>query len=627
MLCCAALGANAQDADPPGRVARLGFHQGTVSFSPSGDDSWYDVAPNRPLTSGDRLWTDRGARAELQVGSSAVRMDERTSLELTQVDDGTTQLTVAQGTVQLRVRDDLAGQRVEVDTGNLAMVIQAAGDYRIDADPAAGTTRVAVAAGSALVYGDHGESVALGARQQLVVTGRNLAAAGGTPQGGDDFDRWAAERNRLEDQSVSARYVSREVVGYQQLDRYGDWQNDPSYGNVWYPREVDADWAPYRDGQWVDVAPWGWTWVDAAPWGFAPFHYGRWARIGPRWGWVPGRTQARPVYSPALVGFIGGPASANLAIGGGRHGVGWFPLAPGERWQPGYRTSPRYVEAANRPVVDGRHRPPPRDAAYAYQRHPGALTVVPADRFGRGRIDRRELVRLDDGRLPRTAVAAAAPVPLPDRGARRQGGWGRPVAAAPPAPAQPPPNRPMPPDNRGPGAFPRPQGPQNPREGFEGQRAAAFQQQEQQQRQQQQMNATRQAQEAQRAAQQQQQQMQIQRQQEQQAQQQRAAQAQMQQQAQRQQNDMRQAQEAQQRAMQQQQQQVQRQQQQIQQQQQRDDQQRQQAARVQQAQQQQEQQRQQQQQQQRAERDAQRGQQQQGPGGRPGFRGRPGDQS
>ncbi|MDM0120922.1 DUF6600 domain-containing protein [Variovorax arabinosiphilus] len=668
MLCCAALGATAQDADPPGRVARLGFHQGTVSFSPSGDDSWYDVAPNRPLTTGDRLWTDRGARAELQVGSSAVRMDEQTSLELTQVDDGTTQLTVAQGTVQLRVRDDLAGQRVEVDTGNLAMVIQAAGDYRIDADPAAGTTRVAAAAGSAVIYGDNGESVALGARQQLVVTGRNLAAAGGAPQGSDDFDRWAAERNRLEDQSVSARYVSREVVGYQQLDRYGDWQNDPSYGNVWYPREVDADWAPYRDGQWVDVAPWGWTWVDAAPWGFAPFHYGRWARIGPRWGWVPGRTQTRPVYSPALVGFIGGPASANLAIGGGRHGVGWFPLAPGERWQPGYRTSPRYVEAANRPFVDGRNRPPPRDAAYAYQRHPGALTVVPADRFGRGRVDRRELVRLSDDRMPRAAVTTAAPVPLPDRGAGRQGGWGRPVAAAPPAPAQQQPNRPMPPENRGRGAFPRPQGPQNPREGSDGQRAAAFQQQqEQQQRQQQQMNATRQAQEAQRATQQQQQQMQIQRQQEQQVQQQRAAQAQMQQQAQRQQNDMRQAQEAQQRAaeqqqamrqqqqaqqaeraqqaqrqqeqmqqmnaarqaqeaqqraMQQQQQQAQRQQQQVQQQQQRDDRQRQQTARVQQAQQQQEQQRQQQQQQQ-----PQPQQQQQGPGGRPGFRGRPGDQS
>lgn len=641
MLCCAALGATAQDADPPGRVARLGFHQGTVRFSPSGDDRWYDVAPNRPLTSGDRLWTDRGARAELQVGSSAVRMDQQTRLELTQVDDGTTQLTVAQGTVQLRVRDDLAGQRVEIDTGNLAMVIQASGDYRVDADPAAGTTRVAIAAGSAMIYGDNGESVALGARQQLVVTGRNLAAAGGAPQGGDDFDRWTAERNRLEDQSVSARYVSREVVGYQQLDRYGDWQNDPSYGNVWYPREVDADWAPYRDGQWVDVAPWGWTWVDAAPWGFAPFHYGRWARIGPRWGWVPGRAQTRPVYSPALVGFIGGPASANLAIGGGRHGVGWFPLAPGERWQPGYRTSPRYVEAANRPFADGRSRPPPpRDAAYAYQHHPGALTVVPADRFGRGRVDRRELVRLSDDRMPHAAVA---PVPLPDRGAGRQGGWGRPVAAAPPAPPAPPapaqqqPNRPMPLDNRASGAFPRPQGPQNPREGFEGQRAAAFQQQQQEQQAQQQRAAQaqmqqqaqrqqndnmRQAQEAQQRAAEQQQQAMRQQQQAQQAE--RAQQAQRQQEQMQQMNAARQAQEAQQRAMQQQQQQAQRQQQQVQQQQQRDDQQRQQAARVQQAQQQQEQQR---QQQQRAERDAQRGQQQQGPGGRPGFRGRPGDQS
>jgi len=381
--------------DPPGRVGRLNDQQGAVSFSPAGDNDWFELGPNRPITTGDRLWTDRNARAELSLGATALRLDEQTALTLSELDDATARITASQGRLQLRVREDLAGQRIEVDTANLAMVIDSPGDYRIETDPAAGTTRVAVAAGRVTLFGEGGESVALGAQQQLTTSGRNLEAVSGAPvRAGTGFDRWVAERDRLEDQSISARYVSRDVVGYQQLDAYGDWQNDPSYGSVWYPRNVDADWAPYSDGQWVDVAPWGWTWIDAAPWGFAPAHYGRWARIGPRWGWVPGQRQARPVYAPALVGFVGGAAGANLAIGNGRHGVGWFPLAPGEPWRPGYRTSQRYVDEANRAAFQ--RQLAARNGGFANQQLPGAVTVVPTDAFGRGPIGVRTLRRSGD---------------------------------------------------------------------------------------------------------------------------------------------------------------------------------------------------------------------------------------
>ncbi|VTU18778.1 DUF6600 domain-containing protein [Variovorax sp. PBL-E5] len=420
--------------DPPGRVAQLNFHQGTVSFSPAGDDSWYDAAPNRPLTTGDRLWTDRGARAELYIGSTAVRLDDQTELALSELSDDTARLTALQGSVAARVRDDLAGRRFEIDTGNLAVVIDAAADLRIDADPDSDITHVAVASGNATLYGEGGESLQLGGRQQLTVSGRHLAAVSGTPvqAGADAFERWVAERSRLEDQSVSARYVSREVAGYQQLDNHGDWQSDPDYGEVWYPRDVDADWAPYQDGQWVDVAPWGWTWVDAAPWGFAPFHYGRWARIGRRWCWVPGRPNARPVYAPALVGFIGG-AGAALSIGGGRNGVGWFPLAPGEAWQPGFRASQRYIDEANRSLAANRQAAA-RNAEFANQRAPGAVTIVPLDLFGRAPITRRDILRLPDARVPAIAAATAPPVPL--RGERGTGAPGRPAGALPPGIAQ-----------------------------------------------------------------------------------------------------------------------------------------------------------------------------------------------
>ncbi len=42
-------------ADPPSRVARLGYTAGTVSFSPAGESDWVQATINRPLGNGDRL--------------------------------------------------------------------------------------------------------------------------------------------------------------------------------------------------------------------------------------------------------------------------------------------------------------------------------------------------------------------------------------------------------------------------------------------------------------------------------------------------------------------------------------------------------------------------------------------
>jgi hypothetical protein len=48
--------ASAQDQDdPPSRVARLGYMEGSVSFQPAGEDDWVGAVPNRPMTTGDKL--------------------------------------------------------------------------------------------------------------------------------------------------------------------------------------------------------------------------------------------------------------------------------------------------------------------------------------------------------------------------------------------------------------------------------------------------------------------------------------------------------------------------------------------------------------------------------------------
>ena len=430
--------------DPPGTVARLNLAQGAVSYAPAeaagptGNQGWTPAELNRPLTSGDRLWTGRQARAELHIGSTAVRLSEQTSLDFLALDDDTTQLRLAQGTIRLRVRALFAGQRLEVNTPNLAFVISKPGDYRIDATPAtnvnAGITRVVVQSGAGVIYGDGAAQVNLGKQQQASFSGTQLTPAGPGAATADSFDLWALERDRREDQSVSARYIPRETIGYQQLDSHGDWRQDPTYGAVWLPRAVPVNWAPYRVGHWSWISPWGWTWVDDAPWGFAPFHYGRWAQIGPRWGWVPGRLAPRPVYAPALVAFVGGHSGGvnwNISLGQAsspQPGLGWFPLAPDEAFRPSYRVSPRYVDNVNHNIVVNNNV----TNVYRYQRQPEAVTAVSALDFARGHRVRGNLHDLSADDLGRAQLLSDRNA-IPQRPMLRD--LPRPVAAAalPPA--------------------------------------------------------------------------------------------------------------------------------------------------------------------------------------------------
>ena len=401
------------DQDPPGRVARMNYSQGSVTFQPGGEGDWVAAVPNRPLTSGDNLWTDQGSRAELHVGSTAIRMAAETSLTLLDLDDQSTQLRLSEGTVILRVRHLDDGDLFEVDTPNLAFDLQRTGEYRIDVDSNGGVTNVSVMSGRGEVTG--------GGYSYTVVAGQS-ARFSGTDQldydiaqlpASDEFDSWAFQRDHNEDGTESASYVSPEMTGYEDLDDYGRWQYVGGYGTVWVPSGVAVDWAPYRYGHWAFIDPWGWTWVEDEPWGFAPFHYGRWAYAGNRWCWVPGPVAVRPVFAPALVAFVGG---GGFAIGGGP-GVGWFPLAPGEVFVPYYRGSRGYVERLNvtNTVVNvtrvtnvyNQYYSRERDVnriTYINQRVNNGVTVVSRDTFINARPVARNLGRFDARQLAEAPV-------------------------------------------------------------------------------------------------------------------------------------------------------------------------------------------------------------------------------
>jgi len=340
------LSAAAMAVDPPSRVAQLQYVSGEVSLQPGGVNDWVAGAINRPLTTADRLWTGKNSRAELHLGSAAMRVSAETSLTLTNLTDDTLQVELDQGTLNLRVRRLYRGEIYEVDTPNTAFTITKTGEYRFDVDPGGDTTLVTVWHGEGEGTGE-GRSVKVKSDRQARFTGgTSLAHQIYDAPHRDGFDDWCRVRDKRQDYSQSARYVSQDVIGAEDLDDYGTWRVVPTYGAIWVPR-VAAGWAPYHDGHWAWVEPWGWTWIDEAPWGFAPCHYGRWVSYSGYWAWVPGPVAVRPVYAPALVAWVGGSHfGVSLAIGGGS-AVGWFPLGYGEPYLPPYAGSRNYFRNVN----------------------------------------------------------------------------------------------------------------------------------------------------------------------------------------------------------------------------------------------------------------------------------------
>jgi hypothetical protein len=406
-------------ADPPSRVARLSYMDGDLGFLPSGATDWSDASINRPLTTGDRLSTGQDARAELELGGGTLRIAGQTDFGLLDLNDQMAQVELTQGTLNLTVRHLEPGQSYEIDTPTIALVVDQPGTFRVDIEDDGRSTQVTAFDGGAIVYGENNAQRTVNPGRSYRFVDSSLAAVAISEIGGGDaFDAWCSDRDSRHAQSTTSQYVSDDVVGSQDLDQYGDWQDTGDYGEVWYPNQVAADWAPYRNGHWAYIAPWGWTWMDDSPWGFAPYHYGRWAYTHRGWGWIPGSRGRRSIYAPALVAFVGG---GGWSAGIGGRPVGWFPLGPGEIYNPWYHCGRNYYTNVNSHNIRGRRGhgldedigshyeryrqgAPIHDGHYANRDAPRGFTAVPGNTFAGGRHVQHDLLHVDPRRL------AAAPV-------------------------------------------------------------------------------------------------------------------------------------------------------------------------------------------------------------------------
>lgn len=432
--------AAADDEDPPTRVARLSYTHGAVSFQPAGTDDWVSGVVNRPMTTGDKLWSDNGARAEAQLGSVSIRLSGSTGFSFLNLTDNVVQLRLTEGTIRVRVRRLGENETFEVDTPNLAFSVLRPGTYKINVNEEGDTTVVTVPGGEGEATGG-GQAFTVRAEEVGIFTGTdqlngNIEGYGGGDE--DDFDHWCSGRERREDHSESARYVSTDAIGYQDLDDNGGWRPVPEYGRVWFPHTTIVGWAPYRYGHWVWISPWGWTWVDDEPWGFAPFHYGRWVTVGGVWGWVPcapapvvvGVAYVRPVYAPALVAWVGGEHwGVGIGVGGVAAGVAWFPLGPREVYMPSYPVSRTYVNnvnvtntTVNNTVVNNYYNNVVvnktvnvTNVTYVNQSVPGAVTATSHAAFTSAQPVARNMVKVDARQMASAPVNVAAPAVAPPR--------------------------------------------------------------------------------------------------------------------------------------------------------------------------------------------------------------------
>jgi hypothetical protein len=339
-LAAAPQGWAADDASP--RVGRVSVVAGAVQYhSPAG--GWADALINEPIAAGADLRTTSDAESELRAPGTQVALAPASELRVIHLDRDTIEIALTGGRIGVHLATKESPKTVEIDLPQGGVWLAAPGNYDITAGDAQTPAQIQVFSGRARFGGGLDDS--------------HVAKA--AP---DWFSDWWRSQDDNADLTDPRPWPG--ISGITVLGEAGHWGLDAKLGNVWYPSDVSTDWTPYRDGVWRYLAPWGWTWIDAAPWGFATSHYGRWARVDNRWGWVPGDGLDKAEYSPAVAAFLG---TAGIGLSrpgdiGAMPAVAWFPLAPGETIGDGadanyqnrrYATAvPRAVFAAGLPVAN-----------------------------------------------------------------------------------------------------------------------------------------------------------------------------------------------------------------------------------------------------------------------------------
>ena len=402
-----------QQQAAPG-VARISLIRGDASTQRGDSGDWSAATLNTPLEPGDKISTGANSQAEVQLDfADVLRLSEHAQANITALDQQQIQVQVAEGLVNFSIFKHGEAD-VEIDTPNVAIhPNHDQGSFRIlvlsDTE-----TQVIVRDGEAEISTPQGSThVKKGELITIQGAGDDAQYKVTDAPEKDAFDSWNEQRDRQIQSAQSWKDTDPYYVGTQDLDNSGTWVNSPDYGEVWEPA-VGPGWAPYQDGQWVWEPYYGWTWVSYEPWGWAPYHYGRWFLCGGAWAWWPGPVYGgfgwgfgggwgwgwgvgfgwgrfyRPIWAPAYVSFFGFGGGFGVGFGFGHYG--WMSLGPGDRFYPWYGGARFGFEDVNHIGYHAGGFAPLRPGGFSTMgfanndRLRGALSTVPADRFGAGRV-------------------------------------------------------------------------------------------------------------------------------------------------------------------------------------------------------------------------------------------------
>jgi hypothetical protein len=307
---------------PSARLLRVSLLEGDVTYQRTDLDRWVDLSVNTPILEGDKIWVGRGGRAEVEFENGGfVRLSENTIMEFSRLAeinsrDGV-EVHLVQGLASFEARPEPA---FAIQTPLFSARLNDVASFRVDVETD-GSGRLVVFSGKLEVSG---ASTRLFVRNGEVI--RFLSQDADryyleTNYVKDAWDRWNEERQDYLSKITQEQFHYGDR-GWTTADlyNYGSWYDVPTYGRVWRPASVEADWVPFRSGRWCWYSSFGWTWVSYEPWGWIPYHYGRWANVnGYGWSWVPG---------PRYVSWC--PGAVNWVQG--TQWVGWVPLAPHEPW-------------------------------------------------------------------------------------------------------------------------------------------------------------------------------------------------------------------------------------------------------------------------------------------------------
>ena len=384
-------------------IARVTYLDGDVLFNSPDTDEWAAVTPGFTLENGDRVWAGEDSKAEVKFRGGGIAWLNYESgidiIRLSQDPDGDVyQVGLSAGEATFSVRNFRVLKSVfQVDT--LAASIRAYGSalFRVT-NTSDGSTQVGVTRGSVEVESQDGVTT-VRKGDLLEVASDGYAFVSDLPER-DPWDNWVASRmDRYIRPARSARYLPPDMGDYAyEFDQGGRWTSYGSYGNVWLPASVGADWSPYSNGRWV-FAGGDYVWLGYDPW-YAPFHYGRWywdVSIG--WFWIPPVT-GQAYWSPGYVGWCYGPTS-----------VYWVPLGPGETYYGRGYYGPQSVNIINVQVVNVKN-------VYVNSRARNGVVVVRTDDFRRGRGYAKERIRIREdenpfvhrGRMRDVRLTGGAPV-------------------------------------------------------------------------------------------------------------------------------------------------------------------------------------------------------------------------